>query len=184
MRVAQAEYVIGKNPDGGRESYTIVEKINGKNLYDLEWVDAAAKEEIDQSFSGYLGYVQGILKQGGEFWYDLNLRQMVYGTRNDETQPHLYVVDLDPISHSWMTDEERSKNHSAAFNDTFSVITELLSQVSYIKEIEHKLIQSGKLGKTRTALNNIINALRPIILDFNDRDLNRLTQELDAEVAQ
>lgn len=163
MRVANFNYVIVESNDVVRkaELMTIVDEINGANLIELKRLDQHAISEIDQSFTGYLNHLQRVLRDGGFYWWDMKPEQIVYGTRHGESEPHAYVVDVDPIMKHWTKSQRGDPvKDMAEFDEINEMGGKILNIGEYLVEIERKASFKHQLALTRGNLGNTIDVFK------------------------
>jgi len=111
LRFAKTLYVIGEGPKSGKNPgkpclMAVTEKINGQDVNKMkmpkpESIRTLFVSEIDDFFSAALNHFWDSFQNDELVWMDQNSNQLVFGTRKDETDPHLYIVDSDPNMHSW-----------------------------------------------------------------------------------
>lgn len=168
MRVARMEYVIGgeKNEKGFAESYALVEKIDGKNLREIETFDTQAIQEVDQCYAGYFRHILRIVCEGGHYWSDMGLSQIAYGTRENEVEAHAYLVDVDPFVSFFMNDEGRKSDPPKAMSEVRSLIVCLEKRSNEIQLVENMAIGHASLSKARAKLKEIVEVVNPIIVEL------------------
>lgn len=94
-----------KNKEGKETIFTLVDKIEGKNLSKIESLPVEAKDELEALYLS-LGqhyydawkskYEAGGIKSSKKFWGDCRSDQFVYGNKYGEKDKHFYAVDVDP----------------------------------------------------------------------------------------
>ncbi|MDO8561549.1 MAG: hypothetical protein Q7S05_01850 [bacterium] len=165
MRVAHTAYVIGeeKNEQGFAESYALVEKIEGKNLSQIDRVDTRMTQEIDQCYAGYLSHLQRIFREGGHYWPDMKMANIVYGTRAGDNVPHTYVVDVGPGSVTLVNENERNNNSSVAASEAWKLTRKLKTVFLEIAWIEKKMEGSVRLEMARAKLQALLTMISPTV---------------------
>ena len=96
ISIVSAELLGGENADGRPAIYTVVDKIEGKNVTDTEHLPDTAKDALDALYVSLARYYDDARKQGGAYWGDCNNTQFVYGRKKDEEDAHFYLVDIGP----------------------------------------------------------------------------------------
>lgn len=93
--VVKTELVLGgdkKNP----KIYMVVDKIYQENFTNKNlMLPMEAVEEADQFFSRVIEYYFDIYKKGGDYWWDFNFSQIVYGHKAGERENKFYIVDIE-----------------------------------------------------------------------------------------
>ena len=150
VRVAKFDYVIGNKGQGGfAESYALVEKINGKNLVEMESFDARAVVEIDECYAGYMMHLLHVLKKNGRYWSDIQPGQIVYGTRDGDVVPHAYVVDIDPVARSFTNMDGSKNDHNKMESEIFFFASNLQTVYGYVSTLEGKAGNKSSFEATR-----------------------------------
>lgn len=163
MRVANFNYVIVESSGGVRkaELLTVIDEINGPNLSEMKRFDQHALSEIDQSFTGYLKHLQRVLREGGSYWWDIGPDQIVYGTRQGESEPHAYVVDVDPIIKHWTKLQRgNSVKDEVELEEINRMGFNILKVGDYFNEIERKMSFNHQLTLTRDNLGETIDIFK------------------------
>lgn len=124
--VVKTELVLGgykANP----KMYLVVDKIFGKDLDKIEKLPDDTAEVLDQLFASMVQYYFDIYKNGGNYWWDFGINQIVYGHKYGEDKDKFYVVDVEPRVYNY-------NKHSAAQNELlfgrFQIIIEDLCLLS------------------------------------------------------
>lgn len=85
VAIPKMELVLGGDR-GREEAFTVVDRIHGKNLRELETLPAEGVGEFDHLFSALTGYYADVFREGGDCWWDLHSHQIVYGHKKDEAR--------------------------------------------------------------------------------------------------
>lgn len=175
MRVAKFDYVIGgkKNKVGYAESYAVVEKIDGENIQGMETIDHHVMEEIDQCYASYFVHLLHVLQTGGPYWSDMGRSQIVYGTRESDPDPHLYVVDVEPYTNDLMNEDGRKNDPPKAVSqmrDFFILLGRIKGEM---RAIEKTPPGNLLLVRAQSKLNEIEEQVGPIVEGLNDLELTR-----------
>jgi len=183
MRVAKFDYAIGnKGLDGWAESYALVEKIDGENLADIKKIDAEAAQEVDRCYAAYLEHLLWTIREGGRYWSDMHADQIVYGTRENDTEPHAYVVDLDPFWDALTSKEERKDNPPKVLSEIRVLVGRLRALYIELREAERKMNGNGQLLMTHRKFYEVAEKVSPIVAEFGSRqvkeDFSLLQKEL------
>ncbi|MCX6738825.1 MAG: hypothetical protein NT098_02095 [Candidatus Parcubacteria bacterium] len=109
IRMAKTSYFVGNDlkfkssvPKESRPVFmAATERILGKNLRVLNSLDEKALAEIDALFSGLFLSLYDAYNESGYTWEDFNNSQVMYGTAENDTEPHVYIVDVDPLMKEW-----------------------------------------------------------------------------------
>lgn len=90
-----ADFLIGKNKEGGKVVYSIVDKIDGGNLEEVELsTETATKAEV--LYASVAKYFFDKSHEGGLYLCDINNpSQYVYGRKNGEQEDKIYLIDTD-----------------------------------------------------------------------------------------
>ncbi|MDO8523427.1 MAG: hypothetical protein Q7S12_04080 [bacterium] len=92
------EFVIGKRSGGLINVFTMIDKIDGENLWQIKRFPAEAKNKLDTFYSSMAQYYFDKYKNGGSYFYDFKADQFVYGHKNGEKENKIYMVDIEPRS--------------------------------------------------------------------------------------
>ncbi len=178
IRMAKTSYFVGNDPKWKssvpKESKPVfmaaTERIMGKNLRAMNSIDEKALEEIDAMFSGLFLSLYDAYNESGYTWGDFNNGQVVYGTAENDTEPHPYIVDVDPLMKKWNEEQQDFKemnfwNYASLI---FSNMQELKKRIAgENKNFEKANIVLSKIlsempepsdGKAKTLRFEIINA--------------------------
>lgn len=96
IRVVDMDFIIGKNEEGKPVVYTIVDNIKGSNLEEASQFPAELKTEMDDFFYSLGIYYADKFNTKTKYLADLRNAQFVYGHKLNETDDHIYLVDVDP----------------------------------------------------------------------------------------
>lgn len=108
LRVPEFKYVIGENEDGLPSIFTVIDKVEGENLFRIFYEDKISKEkedlqpellaEVRNLFNILIDYLVGSYKNGKSFLDDIGgLQQYVHGRLPGDSKSHIYLVDIDPF---------------------------------------------------------------------------------------
>ncbi len=104
IRIPKTQFVIGKDEHGYPALYTIIERVHGKNLDERTSGenDDVYIEELEELYINLLRYFEDKHSTNEDILNDFDNVQFVYGKRKNETENHIYLVDVDPTygSHS------------------------------------------------------------------------------------
>lgn len=89
------DFLIGKNKEGDKVVYSIVDKIAGRNLEEVEpSVEVITKS--DALYASVAKYFFDKSNEGGPYLCDINNpSQFVYGRKHGEQEDKVYLVDTD-----------------------------------------------------------------------------------------
>ncbi len=153
LRMAETSYVVGTDPDSGKpEIFGVTDRIIGENLKTMRGISKKMEGEIDEVFSGIIFHLRDSYLGNGVFWRDFRDDQILYGAKYRETEQHPYLIDVDPLMVSWV-DPKICKTENER-EDLFWTKIGLILAIE-VERVEEK-IQSGRLVKTREALNDVI----------------------------
>jgi len=188
IRMAETSYFFGNDPrfvpsltrkqekasDVKEEDpslMSITEKIEGRNLDDMDAFDDKMDEEIDFMYAGVFSGIFDSYNENGFWWSDYGNKQAVWGTRKHEKEPHLFIVDVDPAMKRW-------KDLSPDFQEKV-FWNEVLWVFSQMKESEKKLRgKKREFEKARATLSKII-AEMPMSKDESSLETReRITSQL------
>lgn len=85
-----------KNKEGKEKIFTLVDKIEGKNLSKIESLPMQAKDDLEALYLSLGQHYYDAWKQGLKYWGDCRSDQFVYGNKYGEKDKHFFVVDVDP----------------------------------------------------------------------------------------
>ena len=113
IKMADTHYFFGNDPDFKtgvpKEEQpafmAVTDRIAGQNLDEMREFDEKATVEIDAMFSGLFRSLHDSFNENGIWWTDFYSGQIMYGTAPNSTEPHLYIVDVDPWMKDWVGGE-------------------------------------------------------------------------------
>lgn len=92
-----------KNKQGKEAIFTLVDKIEGKNLSKVESLPTVAKDDLENLYLSlgqhYFDAWKSKFDAGSDrkqYWGDCRSDQFVYGNRYGEKDKHFFIVDVDP----------------------------------------------------------------------------------------
>jgi len=85
-----------KNKLGKETIFTVVDKIEGQNLSEIETLPAESKDELEELYVSLGRYYYDAWKQKLKYWGDARNDQFVYGSKSNEEGQHFYLTDVDP----------------------------------------------------------------------------------------
>lgn len=89
------EFFIGKNKEGREIVYSVVDKIEGKHLDEVE-NHKEASEKIKKLYTSIAKYFLDKSKEDGLYIWDIcSQSQYVYGKKLDDTENNIYLIDTD-----------------------------------------------------------------------------------------
>ena len=92
---APAEFFCEQDIDGKQVVYSVVDKIEGKHLEDVE-VTSESLEKVKDLYSSVAKYFLDKYKEGGLYLWDLNNQsQYIYGSKNNDELEKVYLIDTD-----------------------------------------------------------------------------------------
>lgn len=133
--------------------YTIVDKIEGKSVEKISQLPLEAKEKIDDFYAALIQYYFDTYEEGGDWWWDFNNDQIVYGHKSNE-ENRVYIVDVEPMYF---------KNYRFDEKDLFA---ELINMISYIQDTEKKFSPPIELTHAREKISDIA-------ANISERTLNK-----------
>ena len=95
IAIPKMDMVVGEE-EGVVKMFTVVDKIYGTDLYDLDSIDKETVKKFDEFFTALARHYFEVFEKGGDYWTDLNSGQIIYGHKAEEKQDRVYVVDVDP----------------------------------------------------------------------------------------
>lgn len=143
-----------KNKQGEEAIFTLVDRIEGKNLSQIESLPTEAKDDLENL---YLSLGQhyydawkskfDISRDRKQYWGDCRSDQFVYGNRYGEKDKHFYAVDVDPKFYR-------------EGDDKFATIEAALGSLcGELIDNERKFSPPIRLKAARTKLLNIIDEI-------------------------
>lgn len=89
------DFIIGKNEEGEKVVYSIVDKIEGENLTQTEKSAEVAKQ-VASLYASLAKYHLDKFQTGESFLYDINgPQQYVYGKKFGDKEDNIHLVDTD-----------------------------------------------------------------------------------------
>lgn len=148
LDVVKTELVLG----GDRENpkmYMVVDKIYGENLQKIEKLPDDTAEVLDQLFASMIQYYFDIYKNGGDYWWDFGIRQIVYGHKYGEDRDKFYIVDVEPRINNY-------NEHSELENFMlFRRLQTVIADMSFLLR-QNKFSMPAKFVKSRTLLKDVL----------------------------
>lgn len=149
--------VIGKDESGVRKMFTIVDKIEGENLENIQKIPVEAKEKFETFYLGLIQHYKDVYEKGGNFWSDFTDEQIMYGHKYNKDEDKIYVVDVCPyyrrcqkpsfISSFWRKKDDKVNEE---------VLINIVYKISFsIKNIEKKFSEPTILEKSRSQLDKL-----------------------------
>ena len=90
-----ADFLIGKDKKGEEVVYSVVDKIDGKNLNDVESSDEVVTQ-VQDLYASIARYFLNKSKEEGSYLVDINgPSQYVYGKKPGEQTNKIYLIDTD-----------------------------------------------------------------------------------------
>lgn len=157
IKMAKTGYFVGNDPRFTSETegesspafMAATEKISGKNLKEIPEFDEKSAVEVDNMFSGLFAGIRDSYNEDGYWWRDYGNTQVMYGIAPKETEPHVYIVDVDPRMAKW--NEFLPQRKEYIFWSDMGLIFEKM------KELEKKYAHSTKqFENARKTLADII----------------------------
>lgn len=96
IRVVSMKARRERNKEGKETIFTLVDKIEGKNLSKIESLPIEARDELEALYLSLGQYYYDAWKQGLKYWGDCRSDQFVYGNKYGEKDKHFFAVDVDP----------------------------------------------------------------------------------------
>lgn len=139
-----------KNKEGKEAIFTLVDRIEGQNLFKIENLPVEAKDELESLYLSLGEHYYEAWKQKLKYWGDGRSDQFVYGSKHGEKDRHFYLTDIDPefyqegddewhtieaalgsVCHDLLENEGKFKpkvRFQAARNKLLNVIVEMLEE--------------------------------------------------------
>jgi len=96
---APVEYLVGKSDKDKKVIYGVTDKVNGKNLEEVE-VTTEIIEQVKDLYNKIAQYYLDKLINNEPYLVDINAApQYVYGKRKDDTKESIYLIDTDLYIH-------------------------------------------------------------------------------------
>lgn len=101
VHIPHFEYVRGWDPESNSDTvYTIVDRVKGKSLWDIDHVEPPnvehAREQFDMLCVNLTRYYHDKFLKGGLFLINWSSGDFMYGRTSGDNEDKLYLVDLDP----------------------------------------------------------------------------------------
>jgi len=95
-------FFIAKDEKGEEVVFSTTPRIEGQKLDELTSEDIKEKEGLERELrnvvNGHIAYIRHIYMRGGPVLYDIfGLRQYMYGKKEGDSSPHIYLIDVDPF---------------------------------------------------------------------------------------
>ena len=102
VTMAKTEYIIGASPTNGSPAiFGVTELIDGKSLDDIPVLDKETAEKMDDIYAKIVAHLIDSYEQNDYFWYDPLMSQFMYGKAPGDTEPKVYLIDVDPNIVKW-----------------------------------------------------------------------------------
>ena len=148
INVISHDHLLGKNENGKIAIFTIVDKIEGKNLSETEKLPDKMKDELDALYESLGQHYIDAWKQKSKYWADANNRQFIYGHKHGEQEKRIYLADVDP---RFFRPNE---------NELFPIEWVIHNVCDSLTETEKKFQSQIHLDKARTKLLDIISEIQ------------------------
>lgn len=139
--------IVGLREDGTPSLFLVTEKIKGPNLEDIISIDQTIADDF---MAKLVAYSRDIFQTRGEYLYDQNLSQYVYGQGHAGAK--VYFVDLGNEAKTLPEDSTSDNRENRHFFADY-----LLSIVEMLKGLEEK--SGGVLEESRFALADLLSNL-------------------------
>lgn len=149
IAVPKMDFVVGKEY-GSDKMFTLVDKIEGKNILDIRRFEENDKEELEKFFSGMATYYYDILQNGGKYWLDFGSDQFVFGHRKGESVNRVWLVDVEPYVR-----EHDKKNKEIAY----LLLKILLRILALMRDLEFVVDPSQRFEKTRIIFKKMLDSI-------------------------
>ena len=127
VAIPKMDLAVGKNQEGGRAMFTVIDKIYGKAALYLSSLSEEAVRKFDEFFAALAKHYIQAYEKGGDYWDDFNLKQIVYGHKAGEEEDRVYIVDTDPYICFY------NKKESSLGEVPLRELFELLDQVKFME---------------------------------------------------
>jgi hypothetical protein len=135
-----ADFFIGKDKEEKEVVYSVVDKIEGKHLGEVEKSEEVSKK-IEKLYTSVAKYFLDKSKEGGLYLWDIcGQSQYVYGKKSGDNEDKIYLIDTDIwLNNSrtgmylvvyWLTRHmsAQEKNSDTKFNDARNYIKQFIEQ--------------------------------------------------------
>lgn len=122
--IVKTDLVVGNDKQGKPCIFTVVDRIEGKNVCAQEQFIEEARQQLDGFFERLFSHYLDAYKEKGYFWADFSSMQIVYGNKIKEKEKHVYIVDVDP---SWGKITQESRVDSSFIRSIWFTYFELQS---------------------------------------------------------
>lgn len=147
INVVSMDAVVGRNEEGKKAIFTIVDKIEGNNLSKIEQLPPSTKEDLDVLFSSLGQHYDDAWRQNGKYWADANNNQFVYGHKPGEKADHFFLVDVD------------ARFFSQHENELFAIEWVIHNVCESIVNAEHKFQPPVRLEEARSKFLELISEM-------------------------
>lgn len=96
IRVVSMKSTREKNKEGNDAIFTVVDKIEGQNLSEIQELPEEAKDELESLYVSLGQHYCDAWKDKLQYWGDGRSDQFVYGAKHGEKDKHFYLTDVDP----------------------------------------------------------------------------------------
>lgn len=157
--IAKTDLVLGGTKDNPI-MYMVTDKIEASGEKG-KMIPSDAVEKADKFFSGVVNYYSDVYKNGGEYWWDFNFAQIIYGHRVGDGENQFYIVDIDPMIKNYNKSNENSPENYFLFK--------IFNRLEFdMTNIERQFPTSTKLETSRNLLTNLIKTLPETKLSYED----------------
>lgn len=101
------EFVLGDRGGDKINIFTVIDKIDGESLQNVEKFPQEAKDKLDNFYKSMAQYYFDKYKEGGNYFWDFRNSQFIYGHKKGEKEDRVYMVDIEPRS-----DKHGEQDHS------------------------------------------------------------------------
>lgn len=146
IRMAKADYVIGTDSMTNRPAlFGVTERIEGESLKEMALLDKELSNKIDELYAKIISDLIDSYKKENYFWCDPKNAQFIYGKTENDKEPGIYLVDVDPDILNW---------NEVAMEDKESIFWNRLAWIlSEMEDAEKKVDEKGfRFKKAREAM--------------------------------
>lgn len=144
IRVVAMDSAIRSTEGGKKVILTVVDRIEGENLFAAKRLPEEAKDELETLYLSLTAYYRNAWKDKSKFWGDCKSSQFVFGNMTGQKDKHVFMVDVDPTF------------YEPGESEFYTVEWCVNSLCSDLVEYEGKFEPQIRMQKARSSLSDLV----------------------------
>jgi hypothetical protein len=155
VNVPDMDIVIGRSEDDKERVFMIVDKIEGKDLNELESLPEDAKDKFEIFYTNFLQSIVDGYKKGKPFFKDIKTGNIMYGhkSKDRETEDEFFLSDVGGGFQDGNFVEYQGQFIETGYDEGF--FRSILNAKSDLQKYESKFVENIALNNIRAKLEEI-----------------------------